>query len=257
MPVPVTNVQGGTSPLIWDTTVPSNNVEMWGNGGSSQSNNGNIPITAEDGTQWVELNSDATGALYQDIATVPGRYWPGRCGTAPVSERHTTGQDVMQVQIGSTTADTPQTPNGASSTNISDGPLAWANYTGSYTVPAGQTTTRLEMTAVSTASGNETVGNFIDNAVVGTPACLTATMAATNKTAGAGTLTRTQNTLQYTATATNNGGVSSGSSVLTTTIPAGTTYVPGSLVVGGVPGVGRRRRRHRRGQQRHGDGADW
>ena len=141
----------------------------------------------------------------------------------------------MQVQIGSTTADTPQTPAGASSTNISDGPLAWANYTGTYTVPAGQTTTRFEMTAVSTASGNETVGNFIDNAVVGTPACLTATMAATNKTAGAGTLTRTQDTLQYTATATNNGGVSSGSSVLTTTIPAGTTYVPGSLVVGGVP----------------------
>jgi len=38
----------------------------------------------------------------------------------------------------------------------------WKQYTGSYVVPAGQTSTRLSFEAVSTASNNASVGNFID-----------------------------------------------------------------------------------------------
>ena len=47
---------------------------------------------------------------------------------------------------------------------LADGTAAWGTHTGSYTVPAGQTTTRFGFQAVSTATGNQSVGNLLAQA---------------------------------------------------------------------------------------------
>ncbi|WBX77941.1 T9SS type B sorting domain-containing protein [Tenacibaculum ovolyticum] len=46
---------------------------------------------------------------------------------------------------------------------MSDGRTAWGVYSGTYTVPVGQSTTVIAFDAVSTASGSISVGNFIDD----------------------------------------------------------------------------------------------
>ena len=174
---------GGSSPLLWDTTETDNVVELWGNGGNVQSANGGIPISAEDGTSWAELNANDVGALYQDLTTVPGQVlqWSVWHRARGIGGGNTTGQDVMQVQIGSSSSQSAQVPTGQTTANISDGPLAWVRYTGLYTVPAGQTTTRFQFAAISTASGDRSVGNFIDNlSLNNNVACLTT--AATDQT---------------------------------------------------------------------------
>lgn len=163
---------GGSSPLLWDTTEPDNVIELWKDDGAgpqtgltAQAANGGKPISAEDGSQWAELNANQTGALYQDLPTVSGQIlqWSvwhrGRYSSAA----NATKKDVMQVQIGSTTSQSPQVPTGQTTPDISDGPDAWVLYRGVYTVPAGQTLTRFQFAAITTASGNNSIGNFIDN----------------------------------------------------------------------------------------------
>lgn len=49
----------------WGTTNPSGNIEVWQNG-----NGYNIP--AFSGNNFIELNSDGIGPVYQDIRTIPG-----------------------------------------------------------------------------------------------------------------------------------------------------------------------------------------
>lgn len=173
-PGPRQNYTGGSSPLGWNTTASDGQVELWANGGADQVQNGNLAITAEDGTQWAELNANAVGALYQDVPTVPGRVlqWSAWHRARGVGGGSTSGQDVMQVQIGSPTSQVPQVPTGQTTAMISDGPSSWVNYTGVYTVPAGQTTTRIQFAAISTATGNLSYGNFIDNVTLTAGPCL-------------------------------------------------------------------------------------
>src|SRR4029079_13717026 len=95
-----------------------------------------------------------------------------------------------------------QTQQGA---NISDGPNAWGNTTGSYVVPAGQSTTRFAFQAVSSVNGNHTFGNFLDAIEFSNSRCRSFARSVTNRTAGSGGLTRPGDTLRYTVTATNAG----------------------------------------------------
>jgi uncharacterized repeat protein (TIGR01451 family) len=214
---------------VWKTTAGDHQIEYWANGGNSQGANGGLPISAEGGRQWVELNANQVSSLYQDLATVPGQvmHWSlwHRARFVGVPN----GQDVMRVLIGTTST---QVQQGA---NISDGPNAWGNTTGSYVVPAGQTTTRFEFQAVSSVNGNPTFGNFLDDIEFSNSPCVSVTKSVTNLTAGSGGLTRPGDVLRYTVSATNAGGDDANNSVLTDPIPANTTYVPGSLVVSGTP----------------------
>jgi uncharacterized repeat protein (TIGR01451 family) len=214
---------------VWKTTAGDHQIEYWANGGNSQGANGGLPITAQGGRQWVELNANQVSSLYQDLATVPGQvmHWSLWHRARYVGVPN--GQDVMRVLIGTTSS---QVQQGA---NISDGPNAWGNTTGSYVVPAGQTTTRFEFQAVSSVNGNPTFGNFLDNIEFSNSPCLSVTKTVANLTAGSGGLTRPGDVLRYTVSATNAGGDDANNSVLTDPIPANTTYVPNSLVVSGTP----------------------
>ncbi|GLX96734.1 hypothetical protein Hesp01_46840 [Herbidospora sp. NBRC 101105] len=141
----------------WHTTATDRKLEIWRSGYQG--------VPAADGQQFAELNATQASTLYQDVPTVPGTvmswsFWHrGRAGT-----------DVMQVLIGAPGATVAQTPDGATSPNISTDNTAWRQYTGTYTVPAGQTTTRFSFRAVSSAGG-ATSGNFLDGIVFQTPPC--------------------------------------------------------------------------------------
>ena len=134
------------------------------------------------GNYFAELNAKVEMGLYQDISTIPGT-------TIRWSIKHRgrsfTGADVMKVKIGSTSSQTEQTSlqkkvqdsgtlwtsptfNDNSFTNVStisdELDTGWAQYTGAYTVPADQTTTRFIFESVSGAIG-ASIGNFLDDIV--------------------------------------------------------------------------------------------
>ncbi|MGG8496617.1 hypothetical protein ACQY1Q_09385, partial [Tenacibaculum sp. TC6] len=128
----------------WDTTASDNQIEIWRSGFNG--------VPASNGDYFVELNANVSSSLYQEYCTQPGDVisWS-------LDHRGRSGVDVAEVRIGGDlgTAAVQQT--------MSDGTSSWGSYSGTYTVPAGQTTTVIAFNAVSTASGSLSVGNFIDN----------------------------------------------------------------------------------------------
>jgi len=120
---------------------------------------------ADDGNQWAEITGvDVTNTLFQAVETVPGTVisWT-------LAHRGLSGVDVMQVEIGATVETlvsqeaTPATGSGVSNpSHISDG-LTWRTWTGTYTVPVGQTSTVFGFAGVSSSTGDPTTGNLVDD----------------------------------------------------------------------------------------------
>jgi hypothetical protein len=140
----------------WLTTQGNHAIEHWI--GDPLVAIGNGP-DAYDGKAFVELNASQVGALYQDVATVPGTaiVWS-------LAHRGRSGVDTMAVKIG---APADLTSLGAPTSalrqgpNLSDGTSAWGVHTGIYVVPAGQVLTRFWFEAV-TSVGGASYGNFLD-----------------------------------------------------------------------------------------------
>jgi hypothetical protein len=135
-------------------------------------------VNPSQGSYFAELNADREGTLYQDIATVPGttlRWSLDHRGRQPYDRT-----DTMHLSIGpaggTLIAQTPVTrpsnsgsgidmtdARGSSATQIGGGTSGgWGTYTGVYTVPTGQTTTRFSFEA-STGGGSQ--GNLLDNII--------------------------------------------------------------------------------------------
>ena len=219
--------------VVWSTTATDNAIELWRNGGNVQSANGGLAISAQSGSQWAELNANQASALYQDLPTTPGvtmrwSIWHrARSSNAIAGDQSNT----MQVLIGSTVTQVPQVPAGQTTANITTSDSAWVNYTVTYTIPAGQTTTRFQFAAISGTSGNPTLGNYLDNITFGTAPCIILDKQVVDDNGGN---TVPGDTLTYTVKATNSGGDDALTSAITDAIPAGTTYVPGSITVDGA-----------------------
>ena len=127
----------------WSTTEPDGRIELW------QSGYNGVPAAV--GEQFAELSANEEGELYQERATTPG----ARLSYA-VNHRGRKGVDTMEIRIGP--AGGP--PN--FTRQVSTGNTEWQQVLGTYTVPAGQTTTRFAFAAISNASGNTSIGNFLD-----------------------------------------------------------------------------------------------
>jgi uncharacterized repeat protein (TIGR01451 family) len=127
----------------WKTTAADDKIEIWGTGFNG--------VPSYQGNQFVELNANLTSALYQDLCVLPGDSinWS-------VAHRGRSGVDNMVIRIGIPGALVTQR-------SVSTGNTAWVVYTGGYRVPMGQTVTRFQFEAVSTANGSNSVGNFIDD----------------------------------------------------------------------------------------------
>lgn len=138
--------------------------------------------TAKDKEQIAELNCTDTGALYQDVLTTPGAElnWNlshrGREGVdkmalviAPlkaVEGKTTQGalEAYIKEQLGTQTIDAPdgfRTNDGVFIMTFSDG-QEWNTKSGKFKVPENQFLTRFFFVAVSTSTGNLSVGNLLD-----------------------------------------------------------------------------------------------
>jgi hypothetical protein len=134
-------------------------------------------VNPSEGLYFAELNADASGTLYQDIATVPGTTL--RWSLDHRGRRTGNQVDTMNLKIGpaggALVAQTPTTrpANSGSGISMQDGRGStatqtgggtaggWGTYRGVYTVPAGQTTTRFSFESTDAGSG----GNLLDNIV--------------------------------------------------------------------------------------------
>ena len=191
----------------WSTSASDQAIEIWGTPF--------LGVTATSGSQLAELNANEVATLYQDVTTQPGQVlkWS-------LDHRGRDGVDVMAVKLGS--------PSGAlvqQGANIADG-QTWGSHSGLYTVPAGQTTTRFAFESVSSVGGGG-VGNLLDNIALGNAACVVTTKTVSNVDGSAAF--EIGDTLEYTVTAENRGGTPATATVITDSLPAGLTFVPGSL----------------------------
>ncbi len=136
--IPETSVPG------WETTANDHRIEIWKSGFNG--------VPAQEGDQFFEINANVSAALYQTLCLDPGSTikWS-------VYHRGRAGVDVADVKIGATVA------TAVKQATMRDGTNAWGYYSGTYVVPQGQTTTVFVFEAVSTASGSNSVGNFLDN----------------------------------------------------------------------------------------------
>jgi len=130
----------------WETTATDHEIEFWRDDAG----------TPFEGRQFIELNANQVAAVYQDIPTIPGKRFNWF-----VAHRGRSGVDTARVLIGP-----PGGPLSEVKQMVDDNDR-WGTYLGSYAVPANQTVTRLQFEAVSTASGNDTMGNFLDGFKVG------------------------------------------------------------------------------------------
>lgn len=197
----------------WLTTASDHMIELWHSGFNG--------VPSAEGEQFAELNANEVSTLYQDLPTTPGTklYWR-------LYHRGRQGQDTMALDIGA--------PGGVvEQRTFTDGNTAWGYYTGTYTVPAGQTTTRFAFRSVSAAGGNRGVGNFLDGIFFGTAPHVTL-----SKTAVPEGPLDVGDVVTYRITARNEGGGAAERLTLTDVLPAGTTYVPGSLRVIDGPNSG-------------------
>lgn len=174
----------GTHQLFWRTTAPGPNHMLGQDVELGNDKDGNpylLSGKAAHGTQYAELNAEATGTLYQDVLTAPGAElsW----GFSHRSRKYTR-DNVMFLIIASskdgakihTQADInglieqynrsngdgePVSYKGGSYTmwKMEGDANHWQNHFGSYTVPHGQYATRFFF---ASATGT-TMGNLIDN----------------------------------------------------------------------------------------------
>nr|WP_201784395.1 DUF11 domain-containing protein [Nonomuraea pusilla] len=199
----------------WTTSATDHVIELW----NSPPNPTNTPPA--EGRQLAELNANQVSTLFQDRPTTPGQtlYWR-------LAHRGRAGVDTMALDIGAPGAPVQQA-------TMSDGTARWGVYSGTYTVPAGQTVTRFAFRSVSAAGGNRAIGNLLDDIFFGTPPCVIVTKSAAPKGP-----VNVGDEITYRLTAVNGGGGPAENVRLTDAVPAGTTYVPGSMKVVDGPNMG-------------------
>lgn len=202
----------------WQTTASDGLFEYWGDGFNG--------VPAAEGNNFVELNANQVSTLYQDVPTTPGTtlQWS-------LQHRGRLGVDTLRVLIGD-----PSGPLIQSGPDLSDGNTAWGTHSALYVVPPGQTTTRFAFVSVSAAGGNPTFGNFLDAVSFGTAPCLVVDKTVQNLSNR--TPAEPGDTLRYSVTVSNQGGIDAEDSIATDALPAGLTYTPGSLVITTGPGAG-------------------
>ncbi|MCL2322588.1 MAG: carboxypeptidase regulatory-like domain-containing protein, partial [Oscillospiraceae bacterium] len=132
----------------WHTTNANGLIEIWGPSQRCYIGGG---VPAVDGTQICEVNAKGPSDIYQDVELCPGDqvYWA-------IYHRGNLGTDTMNILIGAPGKEVVQK-------TVTTG-KDWRSYSGYYTVPVGQTTTRIIFRSVSSFLGKTVNGNLVDGA---------------------------------------------------------------------------------------------
>ncbi|GAA6173639.1 hypothetical protein NBRC116592_33090 [Colwellia sp. KU-HH00111] len=144
----------------WQTTASDNKIEVW--------NNGFQGVNAFNGKQHVELNANESSTLFQDVSGIASgslldfffahrarAHWDSQVDPNSVF-------DEMQLSISDVV-----TGSILFSQNYRTG-LEWQLYTGNDVATATGNTLRFAYTSINTATGDNTIGNFLDYVGFGT-----------------------------------------------------------------------------------------
>ncbi|MDR0491286.1 MAG: DUF11 domain-containing protein [Oscillospiraceae bacterium] len=191
------------------------------------------PLTTDGGRQYAELNGRVEGTLYQICDTVPGAkiYYEFYHGARMQLLPPNVSTDVMNFYLRAEGATSGGLQRVCSDSAARGSPTySWGHYTGTYTVPAGQKKTELAFETVSSASGDKSVGNFLDAVRLYSSSYvdLTKSNNAPSGKADGGDL------ITYTIVAQNKGESDASNVKILDTLPAGTELVPGTVKVDNV-----------------------
>jgi len=129
-------------------------------------------VVARNGLNFAELNAEASSRMFQNACLINGEQINWRFSHR--GRGSTTVRDVMDFNVGAslpivrvgTTSNgafnTPIVTRGTANTPASGG-NGWVDYTGSFVYSGVTGTSSLGFESISTGSGSNTVGNFLDN----------------------------------------------------------------------------------------------
>jgi uncharacterized repeat protein (TIGR01451 family) len=151
-----------------DCTAPASpsgpQMEMW------RTNFQGVP--ARSGLNFVELNASASSRMYQTVCVLNNDIIAWRFShrgrgstTIPDVMDYNIGASVPIVRVGTTsngTFNAPIASQGTAATPVSGG-NGWVDYTGAFTYAGATGVTSMGFESISAGSGNNTVGNFLDN----------------------------------------------------------------------------------------------
>jgi hypothetical protein len=151
----------------WRTDDPDGKIEIW---------SGAMGVPARFGKQFAELNATGQGtSIYQDIKTKPNTkiHWSFWIRARDTSDAQDV--DATQIHFGKTPKNSGNV-NGIGSafgySNSSDD-VRWKRLYGWYKTGANQTSTRVTLTAVESASTDDGYGNLVDGlTIVENPNCI-------------------------------------------------------------------------------------
>ena len=162
--------------LPWQTTDGLGQIELWGTGF--------LGVPAFEGNAFAEINANTAGTLFQDVVQ-HARLDPD----LDIGHRARQGDDTMVVLIGdANVADVTGSPAGTTpSADLTDSVDAWGRTATRSWSPQAQTCTRWRSRAVSTGSGDDSIGNFLDavDFTVTVPAAAPASPAGPGRSASA------------------------------------------------------------------------
>jgi hypothetical protein len=136
----------------WTTTDVNGAIEIWRTGAQG--------FAAFEGFQWAEINAYSAGTLTAFVTPAAGtkiglKFAHRGRGSATVG-------DVMRVVVTDMGTSTVLHTADYTATNV-----AWILHKVPFAAPATGNQLRLEMSAISTASGDNSVGNFVDSVAFG------------------------------------------------------------------------------------------
>ncbi|MEQ1514603.1 MAG: hypothetical protein ABL934_18255 [Lysobacteraceae bacterium] len=139
-------------------------MEMW------RTNFNGVP--ARSGLNFVELNAAASSRMYQNVCVlnndiIAWRFSHRGRGSATIPDvmDYNIGASVPIVRVGTTsngTFNAPVASQGTANAPVSGG-NGWVDYAGAFTYAAATGTTSMGFESISAGSGNNTIGNFLDN----------------------------------------------------------------------------------------------
>ena len=160
MPVENYIITDATNVPGWKTTAADNQIEVWQAPGPDE-----LPTLADDGDRFAELNANLVSTLYQDVAGIQA----GAIVGWQLSHRGREGEDSMRLTITDLGIDGMiDTVDDTVLVNqvMTDGNTEWGHYAGTDIVALGYTV-RFAFESVSTASADDSFGNFLDAADFG------------------------------------------------------------------------------------------
>ena len=145
-----TLVNTSTAGLEWRNAA-ENIIEMWGSPFQG--------VNAFSGSQFAELNALKPATLFQDIATVPGSTMVWRIAHKATIRNG----ESMWVRIGVPGSALAYTSPKLTANLVGTARNGWTIHNGTYTVPAGQTTTRFAFESDGTTTASPDSGNLLDD----------------------------------------------------------------------------------------------